>query len=98
MKASRIRKLIEAARVAPPVAPPPGFASRVVGVVKREPRRLGPESVFDSLASLFPRLAWAAVLVIGLCAAVELCVSDKGPDNLSLNIAAVAQHWLFTAD
>jgi hypothetical protein len=98
MKDSRIRELIRAARSAAAVAPAPGFSSKVAGAIRREARRRGPVSVFDGLALMFPGLAWAAVLVIGLCVAVELSVAGKGPDNLSLNVAAAAEHWLFTAN
>jgi len=98
MKNSRIRRLFEAARAEPTVEPPADFAGRVARAIQRDSRALEPVSVFDMLASLFPRLAWAAALVIGLCLAVEFYFSANSSTNLSMNLAVVAEQWLFTAN
>ena len=98
MKESRIRSLFDAARARPPIPAPDSFAARVAGAARRETRSATTESAFDSLALLFPRLAWAAVLVIGLCAAVEWRCSAAPAGDLSMNVAAIAHQWLFVAD
>ena len=47
-------------------------AGRVMGAIHREPHRRPAVTVFDELTRLFPRLAWAATVVIGLGLASEL--------------------------
>ena len=52
-------------------------------------------SLFDQLGELFPRLALAATLVIGLCVAADLCLSTLAPMDLSESVAQVSEQWLF---
>lgn len=60
--------LLDAARQAAPPEPPPNFPDRVLRAIQREPQ---PVSVFDQLATMFPRLAVASVILLLLAAGTD---------------------------
>ncbi len=72
-----------------------GFAARVMRALPREPAGQGPE-LLEQLSRLFPRLAWAAVLVAALCAAVEVSYSLSEGADLASSVGQLSDQWLFT--
>jgi hypothetical protein len=98
MNNPRMRKLFDAARAERPVEPPPPFAVGVVRAIQRDRRASEPASIFDSLAALFPGLAWSAALVIVLSAALAFYLFRPSANDLSVNVARVADPWLFTVN
>ena len=65
MNESKIQKLFAAARSEAAVEVPFDFATQLVSTVRRENVALATPSAIDVLATLFPRLAVAALLIIG---------------------------------
>jgi len=98
MNEGRMQKLFEAVRGERAVQPAEDFAGRVMSAIHRESRRAPAVTVFDQLTRLFPRLAWAAALVIGLGLATELYFSLTGSTNLATDVAEVAEQWRFAAN
>jgi len=94
MTENKIRKLLTSARKETAPAPAPGFEARVMAAVRQAPR---PEavSVFGQLNDLFPRLAVAAAVLIGLCVAADLCASALEPPDLAAGVAQLSEQWLF---
>jgi hypothetical protein len=77
MNEHKLDKLFEVARKESPPAMPNDFGSRVAREIQREPV-VRATALLDQLNRLFPRIAVAALLIIGVCALVEV-VSDA-PD------------------
>ena len=94
MNERKLQKLFAAARSEPAPAPAAGFDSRVVRAIQRE-LKAGPVSVFDHLDRLLPRLAWAAVLAIGLCVAGDFGLAALHLPGLSDGVAEISEQWLF---
>ena len=80
MNEKKLNQLFASARneAAPP--PPADFAADVLRAVHREPTVAAPPaaSLFDQLNFLFPRLALAAAVVIGLCVAADFGFTSAG--------------------
>ena len=98
MNEGRMQKLFAAVRGERAVQPAEGFAGRVMSAIHRESRRAPAVAVFDELTRLFPRLAWAAALVIDLGLATELYFSLTGSTGLATDVAAVAERWRFASN
>ena len=98
MNEQKIQKLLMAARAENPPAPPEAFAADVLRAVRREPARapLPAPTVFDQLNRLFPRLAWAAVLVIVLGIAVDYGLTAAGLPGVGDGVSQLSSQWLFT--
>jgi hypothetical protein len=94
VKEQKLQQLMTAARADLAPALSPGFEGRLMRALRQQG---GPEpvSVSDQLGELFPRLALAAALVIGLCLATDFCLSKLGPMDLSEGITQVSEQWLF---
>ena len=90
MNENKMRKLFAAAREE--TAPEPGadFATQVMQSVRREPAP-EPVSVFGQLGDLFPRLAFAAAVVIVLCVAGDFCASALEQPDLTSGVAVTAK-------
>lgn len=97
MKEEKIKKLFQSAKNEPAPEPPFNFSQSVVSAIQRETNRLPVSTIFDQLGQLFPRLAWAVALVIGLCLATELYMTGKD-SGLSVSVEQVAGEWLFAAN
>lgn len=97
MNDSKLKHLFEQARKDAPPVPPPDFT---FGTLARLHPKDGPESptLFDQLNALFPRLAFAAVVVIALCIAGELWLSSASETDLSTGVAQVSENWSFAGD
>lgn len=71
MNDQKLQHLFAAVRREAPPVPPAGFSTEVTDAVRQEPAFADPTLV-DQLAGLFPQLAMAAVVVLGLCVAADL--------------------------
>jgi hypothetical protein len=94
MNEQKLQKLFNAARDEPAQGPAAGFEARVMRALRREPRP-EPFSLAEQLGELFPRLALAAAMVIGLCVAADLCLSAFVQADLSASVAEASEQWLF---
>jgi hypothetical protein len=94
MNENKLRQLINAARAEAPPAIGPGLEARVLRAIHRE-HRLEPGSWFDQFGELCPRLALAAVLMIGACVAADVCLSALAPMDLSEGAMQLSEQWLF---
>lgn len=97
MKDSRIQKLFEAARNEPAPEVPFDFGRNVVSAIRREERRSTAPSLFEQLNRLFPRLAAAALIVIGLCVATELYFNQQEPTTAA-DVQQAAEEWMFASN
>jgi hypothetical protein len=97
MNDRKLKKLFELTRGETPSAPPDGFDSRVMFVLRREPRA-GAPSLWDQLEQLFPRLAVAMVLVIGICVAGDFAYSALHPADLTADVHELADQWLLASN
>ena len=97
MKDQKLRKLFEAARRESSPAPTPGFADDVLRAVRREPR-VNCDSVPEQLTALFPRLALAAVLAIGLFIGSDFLMTAFHLPSLSDGVAQLSDQWLFVGN
>ena len=98
MNENKLNQLYGAVRKEIPPSPEPGFENLVLSAIRREQSARGPEtvSVFDQLGALFPRLAWAAVLVVALGVGVDFGLGALGVPGLTDGVAQAADQWLFT--
>jgi len=81
-----------------PPATSAGFEADVMRAIRHEPVQAGQQtvSIFDQLNLLFPKLACAAVLVIGICVAGDYIASAYSP-SLTDGVAQLSDEWLFAA-
>ena len=77
MNALKLQKLLVMARNRPAPEPTADFAAQVLRLIQREGGR-APLSLFDQLSLLFPRIAFAALLLIGLSVALDFGASVLG--------------------
>ena len=84
MNEKKIKQLFTAARSETAPLPPTAFAADVLRAVHREPTvsATPAASLFDQLNYLFPRLALAAAVVIGLCVAADFGFTSAGLPEL----------------
>jgi len=94
MNENKIQKLFAAARQEQPPQPGPDFAADVMQAVRQSPT---PDSVsvFGQLGALFPRLAVAALLMIGLCVAADFCAAAVDQSDLTSGVSQLSEQWLF---
>jgi hypothetical protein len=97
MKESKIQKLFEAARkeAAPEVNFT--FSQSVISAIRRDARQPQTSSLFDQLGALFPRLALASVIIIGLCIATEFYFSSSA-QTTSAEVTQAAEEWLYASN
>lgn len=96
MKDSKIKKLFETVGKEKAPEVPFNFSQNVLSAMRRDARQPGALSIFDELGRLFPRLAFACVVVIGLCVAADVYFTQK-ESTLTDNVEQVANEWLFAA-
>jgi hypothetical protein len=96
MKDLKFKKLMQAARNELPPEAPFNFSQRVVSAIRKDEQTLAPLSILDQLAQMFPRLAWAAVIIIGLCVATDFYLNEKEAP-LSVTVEQATEEWLFAA-
>src|SRR4051812_45710709 len=97
MNDQKLEKLFEAARREPVPPAPDHFASGVVRAIRREPS-LNRDSIWEQLAGLFPRLACAAVLVIGLCIASDFLLTAFHLPDLAEGVTQLSDQWLLAGN
>jgi len=97
MNDSKIKKLFAAAQKETAPEAPFTFSRSVVSAIRREQNQAIAASLFDQLGALFPRLAWAAVVIIGFCVASEFYFS-RSTGNSSAEVTQAAEEWLFAAN
>jgi hypothetical protein len=97
MNESKLKRLFETARNEPSPAPGAGFEAQVMRAIRHEGKE-EPGSLFDQLNRLFPRVAWAAVVVIGLCVAGDLAASALHLPGLTDGLAQLSDQWLFAVN
>ncbi|MDB6123808.1 MAG: hypothetical protein JWQ71_2801 [Pedosphaera sp.] len=98
MKEQKLQKLFDAARKEAAPIPPEDFDSRVAVALRREQQEVGPNSLWDQIGQLFPRLAFAVALVIGICLVVEFYNSTTYSASLSAEVNQLSEQWLFAAN
>jgi len=100
MNERKLNQLFGAARKETPPWPEAGFENLVLTAIRHEPRLKAPSpvSLSDQLGALFPRLAWAAVLVVGLCVAADFGLGALDVPSLTDGVAQISAQWLFTAN
>ena len=92
----KLRQLLAAARRQTPPLLAGGVDGRVDAAIRREPAR-ETESLFHQLDRLFPRMATAVAVVVGLCLAAEAASALIPGPGLSDGVARLSQEWLFAA-
>lgn len=97
MKNQKLSRLFEAARHACAPTPTSDFADGVLQAVRREPR-VNRDSVLEQLTTLFPRLAVAAVLAIGLFIGSDYLMTAFHLPSLSDGVAQLSNQWLFAGN
>ena len=93
MNESKINALFKAASAEEAPEVPFNFSRSVIAAIKREIRPVR-ASFSDQLAALFPRIVFAALLVVGTCTAADFYLSDN---DASLEVAVeqvAADEWL----
>ncbi|MFN7138595.1 MAG: hypothetical protein ACK4UN_04600, partial [Limisphaerales bacterium] len=76
----------------PPEAPF-GFAQDVLRAIRinRLPLRL---SLAEQLSPLFPRVAFAAILIVGMCAAADIYINERDTSLTAAVEQVAADEWL----
>jgi hypothetical protein len=98
MNERKLKQLFAAARNEPAPVPSEEFAADVLRAVRRERQTPAPEtiSLFDQLNRLFPRLAWAAAVVMVLSVAADYGLTAAGLPGLNSGLAQLSAQWLLT--
>jgi hypothetical protein len=102
----KLDRLFQSAQKEPVPQPSEDFVSNIVREVGRGPQaqlglptaprtEFGSVSVFDQLASLFPRLAMASALAIALSVAADYCLANFVQRDFSTSAAEISEQWLF---
>lgn len=94
MNDDKLQRLFRSARNESVPAGPEDFDQRVIRAIRGE-TRVAPPTLFDQLGALFPRLAFASVLMIGLCVATDIGLSALGQSDLESGVAQLSDQWLF---
>lgn len=97
MSKKKLHKLFEAARNERSPAPPAGFDADVMRTIRREERKYEgqTDSLLDSLGVLFPRVAWAAVLIIIACVLGDYFSASSDTPGLTDQMALLSEQWPF---
>jgi len=95
MNERKRKQLFAAARGAPGPAPSAAFETNVMRAIRNEDPAETP-SIFDALNRLFPRLAWAALAVIGLSVAADWGLTAAGLPGLGDGMTQISAQWLLT--
>ena len=94
MNEEKINKLFQAARTEAAPEAPLHFPRSVVAAIQRRSIRPLRISFSDQLAALFPRIAFAAVVIVALCTATDIYFSETDTP-LAVTVEQVAaDEWL----
>ena len=92
MNESKFKRLFELARGETPPVAPAGFDAQVLSAIRRE-RRAAPVSLWDQLGEMFPRLAVAALLVIGTCTAADYFYTSNQDAHASGDLTVLSEQF-----
>ena len=100
MNEKKLNQLFTAARSETAPLPPADFAADVLRALHREPTVAATPaaSLFDQLNFLFPRLALAAAVVIGLCVAADFGFTSAGLPELGDGAAQLSAQFDLNED
>ena len=93
MNERKLNKLFNAARNEPPPATPHDLDIRVTRQIHGEP---SPPAVsfVEQLNALFPKLAFAALMMIALCVAGDFFFTALGATDVDEGVARISDQWL----
>ena len=96
MNERKWKQLLAVVRHEPAPGPSPEFEANVLRALHREGQAASPgtRSLFDQLNGLFPRLAWAAVVIIALSLAADWGLSAAGVPGLGDGVSQISAQWL----
>ncbi len=97
MNETKLKKLFEAVRREPAPVPADDFVTGVLRAIHRQPLS-GTVSVLDQLALLFPRLAFAAVVLIGGCVAGDFLLTTLHLPGVNEGLAQLSDQWLLVGN
>ena len=92
MNDRKLNKLFELARRETPPAAPEDFDARVLSAIRRE-QRAAPITLWEQLGELFPRLAVAALVVMGVCLTADFCYSASQGPRVTGDLTALSEQW-----
>jgi hypothetical protein len=95
MNPEQIERLFKAARAEPAPIPGEGFERRVLSAIAREPTEA---TVAELISRLLSRLAASAAVVIVLCVAADICLSNFVQPDFNSGLTQLAEQWLFAAN
>jgi hypothetical protein len=98
MKDRKLQQLFAAAREETPPLPPEDFAAQVTAALPRKQWESASISLWDQLGQLLPRLAFAVVIIIGLCLVAEFYSSTVDASSLSAEVNQLSEQWLFAVN
>ena len=98
MNENKLKRLFESARRETAPAPPPDFAADALRAVHCAPetKSAEPSSVCDQLNLFFPRIAFAALVVVALCLAADFGLTAAGVPDLGDGAAQISAQWFLT--
>lgn len=97
MNDHKLKKLFDLARADAPPAASESFDARVMAAIRRE-QRAAPLTWWDELGALFPRLAFAAALVMAACLAADYCYSARHHSTLAEDMGQYSEQFLVAAN
>ena len=96
MNKSKLKQLFAAARCAPSMEPPSNFPALVMAAARQSRPERGTASVAEALATMFPRLVAASLIIVALCVAAELFF-EPSTENAT-DVSQITEQWFFTAE
>ncbi len=94
MKKDKLERLFNAAGNESPPQPGPDFVARVMRDLRKASAPI-PASVWDQLNALFPRLAFAAAVLIVLCVTTDWVLTSLSGSDLASGVSRLSEEWLF---
>src|SRR5690349_770690 len=97
MNDRKLNQLLKSTRHEPAPAVPAGFDQQVMRTIRREvPTE--PATLLDQLNALFPRLVFAALVLIAACVAGDFYLTPANGLSLTEGVAQFSDQWFFTAN
>lgn len=93
MDERKLVRIFHAARGEPVPEPAADFEARLLRQLRCEPAAPAP-GLGDQLSELFPKVAWATVLVIGMCLAGDSLLSAADLPGIVDGAVQVSEQWL----
>jgi hypothetical protein len=93
MNDKKLDKILDAVRAQTPPSAPGNFEQSVLKQIRNEPAPRG-YSLADQLSALFPRIAFAAIIIIALCVAGDFLLTVFNVPQVEEGMAQVSDEWL----